>query len=299
LGGTNGVSDTGPGGMQSRLAARRAARQAEADTDWTQELPRGGGGPGRPDLPGPAHAAPPGRPERRRWWRRGPLWARVVAGLALVALAVLLAPAPLVDPFVDRTASRYQGECTTFTGLDVGSGSWPAVLRAATGHLRGVTGHADEIRFDNDFTIHDVDFSADQVDVPPLRLGTTDADAEVRGGESSASVDLADIERILAGWNVTADLHGEGASLVADVQVPFVGVVPTTVDMVPVDGDLELRFAALDVIQLPSMVIAFPEPVRLRGVDVRGESMRVSTTVDGSMGSGEWGCDTSASQGTP
>ena len=82
----------------------------------------------------------------------------------------------------------------------------------------------------------------------------------------------------------------------ADVLVPFVGPVPTTVDMVPVDGDLELRFAALDVIELPAMVIAFPEPVRLEGVDVRGEGMRVSTTVDGTMGSSEWGCDTSASQ---
>jgi hypothetical protein len=279
------VSDTGPGGGSSRLAARRAARQADATETQEQESPDGP----------PGHLAPP-RPPERRWWRRGPLWARVLGGLALVGLAVLLAPAPLVDPFVDRTASRYQGECATFTGLDVGSGSWPAVFRAATGRLRGVSAHADEIRFDNDFTIHDVEFSADQVNVPPLRFGATDSDAEIRGGESSASVDLADIERILAGWGVTADLHGEGASMVADVQVPFFGVVPTTVDMVPVDGDLELRFAALDMIQLPSMVIAFPEPVRLRGVDVRGESMRVSTTVDGTMGSDEWGCDTSASQ---
>jgi hypothetical protein len=283
----------GPGGGSSRLAARRAARRAGAgtteknettttETTDTQEWPDGG----------PGHLAP--LPGRRR--RRGPRWSRVAAGLAVLVLAVLLAPAPLVDPFVDRTAARYQGECATFTGLDAGSGSWPAVFRAATGQLRDVTAHADEIRFDNDFTIRDVDFSADEVNVPPLRFGATDADAEIRGGKSSATVDLADIERILAGWGVTADLHGEGTSLVADVLVPFVGPVPTTVDMVPVDGDLELRFAALDVIELPSMVIAFPEPVRLESVDVQGEGMRVSTTVDGTMGSSEWGCDTSASQ---
>ena len=282
------MSQIGPGGGSSRLEARRAARQAEADETARQEWPRG--------RPGerPGHLAP--SPERRGWWRRWPLWSRVAAGLALVGLAVLLAPAPLVQPFVDRAASRYEGECATFTGVEAGSGSWPSVLRAATGRLRNVTAHADEIRFDNDFTIHDVDFRADEMNVPPLRFGATDADAEIRGGESTASVDLADIERILAGWGVTADLHGEGASLVADVQVPLVGPVPTTVDMVPVDGDLELRFAALDLIPLPSMVIAFPEPVRLRGVDVRGETMRVSTTVDGTMGSSEWGCDTSASQ---
>jgi hypothetical protein len=219
----------------------------------------------------------------------------VVAALGLVVVAVLLAPPPLVDPFVDRAASRYEGQCAEFSGVDVDSGSWPAVLRAATGQLRNVSAHTDEVRFDDDFAIHDIDFTADEVNVAPLRFGVVDGDADIGGGESSATVLLDDIERIIAGYGVTADLHGEGASLVADVQVPILGVVPTTVDMVPVDGDLELRFAALDTFPLPSLLISFPEPVALRGVDVQGEGMRVSTTVDGTITSGDWGCDAATS----
>jgi LmeA-like phospholipid-binding len=291
------VSHGAPEGT-SRLAARRAARRAEAEADAEAETAIGPGGAGGAGPPPWTDELPAGAaPDRRRWWRRGPLWVRIGAVLGLVVVASLLAPAPLVDPFVNRVGTRYQGECAVFRGVDIGSGSWPAVLRAATGQLRDMTAHTDEVRFDNDFTIYDVDFSADEVNVPPVRFGLVDGDAEIRGGESSATVRLDDVERILAGWGVTVDLHGGGSSLVADVQVPFVGPVPTNVEMVPLDGDLELRFAALDVIPLPSLVIAFPEPVALQGVDVRGDGMRVTTTVEGTMTSDQWGCDTSATQG--
>src|SRR5690606_10589514 len=128
-----------------------------------------------------------------------------------------------------------------FTGLDATGGSWPAVARAAAGRLRDVTAQADEIRFENGSAIHDVDFRAEELIGPPLRFGWAESDTVVRGGVSSASVLFDDIERIVAGYGVTVDLRNDAGSLVADVQVPLLGPVPTTVELAAVDGDLELR----------------------------------------------------------
>lgn len=280
-----------PEGMSPRLAARRAARYGN-----------GGGPPPLPpdppteEWPPPAHRSrdpgprPPGRPGRR-WWR----WA--LGGAAVLVLSVALAPPPLVDPYANRAAAGYESECAELSGVEVDSGAWPAVIRAGMGELRDVSAHTDEVRFENDLTIHDVDFSAERIEVAPLRFGTVDEDAVVHGGRSSATVLLDDIEAILAGYGVTVDLRGDRTSMVADVLVPILGVVPTTVELVPVDGDLELRFAALAVIALPSLLIELPEPVALDSALVEGTGLRVTTTVDGTIPAEEWGCDSATSTG--
>lgn len=215
----------------------------------------------------------------------------MLAVLGAVVVAVLLAPAPLVDPVVERAAYGYQSECTEFSGVTVDSGTWPVVGRAAIGRLRGVSARADEVRFDSGVTIHDVDLAADEIHVAPLRFGAGGGDAEVRGGEAAATLPYSEIEEVIAGYGVTVELRPGDDALVADVQVPVIGTIPTTVELIPVDGDLELRFAALDVIPLPSVLVALPDPVALSAVDLDEDGMRLATTVDGTLASDRWGCD--------
>src|SRR5699024_10576440 len=124
--------------------------------------------------------------------------------------------------------------------------------------------------------------------------GLVEQDADIRGGESAATVLLADVEDALAAYGGTVELHVEGETLMADAEVPVVGNVPTTVDLVPVDGDLELRFAALDAFDLPPVVIDFPDPIVLQGVELQDEGVRVTSTVDGTMTTQDWGCDAEA-----
>lgn len=271
-----------PDGMSPRLAARRAARYGD-----------GAGAPPRP----PAPPEPPPGHRGRRWWpaRWSRRWRWALGGLAALVLAVALAPPPLVDPVVDRAAGRYESECAELSGVDVDSGSWPAVVRAGLGDLRNVSAHTDEVRFGDGLVIHDVDFTADRIEVPPMRFGLVEGDAVVHGGRSTATVLLADIERLLSTGEITVDLRGEGSSMVADVQVPLIGVVPTTVELVPVDGDLELQLAALAVIALPSLRISFPEPVSLEAVEVRGAGLHVTTSVEGTIGADTWACDAGTS----
>jgi len=244
-----------------------------------------------PPTADPTTEPPAAGPARPLWRRRR---YRVLAVLGAVVVAVLLAPAALVEPFVDRAVHAYEGRCAEFTGVEIDSGSWPVVGRAALGQLRGVSSHTERIRFDNGFTLHDVDFSADQVNGAPLRFGLVEQDADIRGGESAATVLLADVEDALAAYGGTVELHVEGETLMADAEVPVVGNVPTTVDLVPVDGDLELRFAALDAFDLPPVVIDFPDPIVLQGVELQDEGVRVTSTVDGTMTTQDWGCDAEA-----
>jgi hypothetical protein len=236
----------------------------------------------------------------------------------VVVLMVALAPSPLVEWAVDRGAARYQGECTEFVGLSVtDSGAWPTVVRAAAGKLRDVSAHADEVHFSDDFAIYDVEFTADEVDVAALRFGLTDDDAIVRGGRSTALVRLDDLEAIIADHGIDVTLTGLPASpgtgaetgsdgtgsggseasnlLNADVEVPVIGTVPTTVEVAVVGGDIELRFVALDVIPLPSVTIELPDPVTLRSLEVEADLVRATTTIDGTIASGDWACDAATS----
>lgn len=269
---------------------------------------------GDPTAEWPARPNDP-RPTSRRRLR----WRWVGLGAGVVVLLAALAPSPLVEWAVDRAAARYQGECTEFVGLSVSdSGSWPTVVRAAAGKLRDVAVHAEEVRFSDDFAIYDVDLTAEEVNVAALRFGLTDDDAIVRGGRSTALVRLDDLEAIIAGWGVDltlrglpagetatgadtgsggSDAGGSGVSttLAADVEVPVIGTVPTTVEVAIVDGDLELRFVALDVLPLPSVTIELPDPVTLESVAVEPDTVRVATTIDGTIASGDWACDASTS----
>lgn len=211
-----------------------------------------------------------------------------------LVLAVLLAPTPLVRPFADRAARSYDGRCAVFTGVEVAPGSWPVVTRVVLGRMRGVSTHADVVRFDNGAVFHDVDFAAERVDGAPLRLGLGGQDAEIHGGVSSATVRFHDIERSLATEGVTVGLRPDGDALTADVEVPVLGVVPTAVEVVPVDGDMELRFAPFDAFPLPPLTIDLPDPIAVRTVEITADGVRVSSTVEGTLPAGEWGCDTDA-----
>jgi hypothetical protein len=231
------------------------------------------------------------------WGRRGRR-AGIVAGVVLLVVALL--PEPAVAPFVERAIERRGSECVQVNGFEVTeAGRWPAVLRAATGQLGHVSVRADEVIFNQDFPIHDVAFEADEIGVAPLRFGTDGGDAVVRGGRSSATIRFGDIERALAGIGVDAALRWDGGRLLADVQVPILGPVPTTVDWRQAGSDLELTFTALEVITLPALRIAFPEPVAFDGLgppdgDAQPDGVRIATTVDGTFKAGAWGCDTSA-----
>ena len=259
--------------------------------------PSPGGPPATAWPPDRLHATPPqpGPPGRRGHGRaRRRVVRRLVAAVAVVGVALLLAPTPLVRPIADRAARGYESQCARMTGVDVDPGSWPVVARAALGRLRGVSTHADEVRFDNGVAFHDVDFAADEVNGSPLRFGVASPDAQIRGGTSSATVRLDDIERNLASEGVTVDLRVEEGALIADVEAPIVGVVPTAVDVVPVDGDLELRFAPFDAFPLPPLRIALPEPVVLQDVAIGEDGIRVSSTVEGTVAGEHWGCSTAS-----
>jgi hypothetical protein len=246
----------------------------------------------------PADGAASAVPDRRRPGRQRPRRGyRLLALLGVLVVGVLLAPAPLVDPLVERAAYGYQSACTRFSGVEVDSGDWPVVARAAVGRMRAVSARADTVTFDSGVTIHDVVLSADAVDVAPMRFGLGDGDADIRGGEASATVRYGEIEHAIADLGVTVHLRGgDDDSLVADVEVPVIGTIPTRVELVPVDGDLELRFAALDVIPLPSLLIVLPEPVALADIDVGDDGVRIATTVDGTLTADDWGCDADATE---
>jgi len=247
------------------------------------------------DRSGSEPPAPGARRQRRL------RWAGIVAGV--VVLVVALAPGPAVTPFVERAMERGRGDCTQVTGFEVeDAGRWPVVLRAATGQVGQVSARADEVVFNQDFPIHDVRFRADEIGVAPLRFGTDRGDVVVRGGEASATVRFADIERALADIHVDAALRWDGGRITADVQVPVIGPVPTTVAWQQVDGDLELTFTALEVITLPALKITFPEPVAFDRIDpaqgtADADGVRVATTIDGTIESDDWGCDTATGTG--
>jgi hypothetical protein len=227
-----------------------------------------------------------------------------VAGV--VVLLVALAPGPAVAPFVERAVERSPSECVQVVGFELDdAGGWPVVLRAATGQVGRVEARADEVVFagvDGEFPIHDVRFRADQIGVAPLRFGTDHGDTEVRGGRSSATIRFTDLERALSGIGVDATLRWEADRMVADVQVPFLGAVPTTVDWRAAAGDLELVFTALEVITLPALRITFPDPVAFDRLDpadgpTPDAGVRVATTIDGTIDSDTWACETTTSPG--
>ena len=213
--------------------------------------------PSAPGLPHPDRRPPdataPDTPvrSRPRGAGGGRGLRRVLAAAGVLVAAVLLAPTPLVRPLADRAARGFEGPCATFTGVEVDPGRWPVVARALAGRMRGVSTHADEVAFDNGAVFHDVEFSADQVNGPPVAFGLRSRDTGIRGGRSSATVHLDDLERSLADEGLTVDLHVDAGALVADVEVPVLGAVPTAVEVLPVDGDIELRFAPYDAFPLP------------------------------------------------
>jgi hypothetical protein len=245
-------------------------------------------GPPQPPA-GPAGGGDRGGSRRSR---RQVLVAVAGAGLVVVLLA-LLVPTSFVDRFTRRAVSDYGGTCANLLGLDVDSGDWPVVARAATGSYHHVATHVDELRVDG-FSYYDVSFSADRIDVAPLFGLLSDQETQVHGGEASATVRYDDIETAIANYGVTVELIGQGSSLVANVDVPWVGPVPTTVQMTPVDGDMELVFAPLDMIELPPVLIPFPAPTALREVVVGDDTLRVESTVEGALRSGDFGCDMSS-----
>jgi DUF2993 family protein len=219
----------------------------------------------------------------------------VVLGLGVAALVVvllvLLMPTSVVDRFTRRSVSSYGGSCAELLGIDVDSGDWPVIARAAAGQYRHVSTHVDELQLDG-FSYYDVSFSAERIDVAPLFGVLSDRQTTVHGGEASATVRYEDIEAAIAEAGSTVDLVAQGSSLVANVDVPFLGPVPTTVDITPVDGDMQIIFAPLDMIQLPPVMIPFPAPTRLSDVVVDDDTLRVDSTVDGTLRSGDFGCDT-------
>jgi hypothetical protein len=228
-----------------------------------------------------------------QWWRRR--WRRVLLGVGAVVLALAMVPESLVHPFVERAVDRHGGDCVELDGFEVlDAGSWPVVARAATGRMRGIATHADEVLFDQDFPIHDVWFTADEIDVAPLRFGMDGGDAVVKGGRSRATVAFADLEEIAADLGIDMTLRWDGAQLVSDVQVPVLGVLPTTVDLQGVDGDLEMRYAALDVFELPPFVLELPDPVTYDGYSPQADGIEITTTIDGTVTADTWACDAGA-----
>jgi hypothetical protein len=240
---------------------------------------RGGGSGG-----GGADGRGPGRSRRRRLL--------VAAGVVvlLVPVLVLLAPTSLINPYARRAVSGYGGSCAELVGVDVDSGAWPVVARAAAGRHRDVATHVDELRVDG-FTYYDVSFSAREVVVAPLFGLLSDRETVVRGGESSATARFDDIEAVIASYGTTVDLSGQGSTLVANVEVPLLGPVPTSVGVTSVDGDMELVFAPLDLVVLPPVRIPFPELADFRSIEVAGDAIRIDVTVEGPLRSEELGCD--------
>jgi hypothetical protein len=255
--------------------------------------PSGIGIPDRPPRPpGPDGGTTPGGP-RPRWSRRRLVLLGLGVASLVVVLLVLLVPTSLVDRVTRRSVSGYGGSCAELLGIDVDSGDWPVIARAATGHYSGVSTHVDELRLDG-FSYYDVSFSADRIDVAPLFGVLSDRQTTVHGGEASATVRYEDIEAAIAEAGSTVDLTVQGSSLVANVDVPFLGPVPTTVDITPVEGDMQIVFAPLDMIELPPITVPFPAPTRLREVVVEDDALQVDSTVDGTLRSGDFGCDASS-----
>jgi hypothetical protein len=231
-------------------------------------------------------------PNGGRLWSRFP-WRRVLAVLGVVVLLILLAPAAVVNPIARRVVSGYGGDCAELSGVRVDSGSWPVVLRAVTGRLSDVSVEIDEIRFDT-FSIYDVSSSASSIRVRPLGLAAAGGDAKVQGGETSSTLLFADIERIYAEYDVTLTLRRDDldpSRLIADVDVPLLGPIPTGVTITPAEGDLELVLAPLDMFELPPIRITSAEPFEASSVDIGDEAVRIESTFEGTLGDDDFACD--------
>lgn len=231
-------------------------------------------------------------PNGGRLWSRF-RWRWVLAVLGVLVLAILLAPTAVVNPIARRAVSGYGDGCAEISGLQVDSGSWPVVLRAVTGRLDDVSVEIDEVRFDT-FSVYDVRTSASTVRVAPLGLSLAGGDPKVQGGETSSTMLFADIERIYAEYDVPLTLRRDeldSSRLIADVDVPLVGPVPTAVTVTPSEGDLELVLAPLDMFELPPIRITSAEPFDVRSVDLRDDAIRVGSTFEGTLSSDGFACD--------
>lgn len=271
----------------------------------------------------------PGQPERfdadssggvRRWLS----WRRVLAALGIVVmpvlLLVLLAPAAIVDPIVRNNVSGYGDGCAELVGVSASAGRWPVVLRALTGRLSDVSVEIDEVHF-GDFEVRDVRTSAERVEVPPLGLSLGADEVEVSGGETSSSLPFDEIEDAYAELDITLTLRRDAdpaqgtpggtdpagtsggtavagdagttgqARLIADVEVPFIGAVPTTVAITPVDGDVEIALAPFEYFWLPAFRIASEDPFEVRSVEVQEDAVRFTSTFEGTLRAEDFGCD--------
>lgn len=240
--------------------------------------------------------------------------------LALVGASVvlvLLAPAPVVDPVARRIASGYGGDCAELSGLEASAGRWPVVARALMGQLSDVSVEIDEVRF-GEFDVRDVRTSAERVDVPPLGLSLAADEVTVSGGETSSSLPFEEIEAAYAELGITLTLRrdtstqeapgsegpaatsgepagdtstGNQARLVADVEVPLIGAVPTTVAITSVEGDVEIALAPFEYFWLPAFRIASEEPFEVSSVEIREDAVRFTSTFEGTLRAEDFGCD--------
>jgi hypothetical protein len=205
---------------------------------------------------------------------------------------VLLAPTPVLDALARRSVAGYGGECAELDGIDVRSGSWPVVARAALGHVDAVSAEIDEIRLeDPQLAYHDISFSAARIDVGPLGGLVGSDDIEIEDGTATVTVLFDDLEGLLADHGFTVALTSRAGSVAAAISVAGLGELPTTVNVAAVDGRLELEFVPLDLITLPPLPVTLPDPVVVRSVEVQPDGVRVDTTIDGTLHPSGFTCD--------
>lgn len=236
-------------------------------------------------------AAPGPRPPSR--WRR-----RAAIGLVAVAVllvAVLLVPTPMVDGMAEGRVEDLGGDCADLVGVDVHSGPWPVLPRLmGAGRYQDVTADIEEVRLrEPALTYDDVTFTADRIDVGRLGglVGGGD-DIRIHDGTTTATLGFDAVEELLASYGVTAELAEAAGSIQADVVLPPpFGELPTTVHVNAVEGAVELQFVPLDAITLPPVRIDVPAPTQVTEATVRSDGVHIVATFDGTVRRDDFTCD--------
>lgn len=226
----------------------------------------------------------PSLPRRAGQGRRRRRLQRFVAVVCAVLVVLALLPSVAVNPLAGWVARDRLAGCLVTTGLEVDTGAWPPLARAALlGELREVRLAAERITATG-ITVRDVSARFDRISGDVLRGSRV----EVSGGELRAVLREADLSAALPLPAAAVQIDAGGVRI-AGLGWPL-GAAPAVVVVEAEAGDLVVRPSVLGVRGPLSLRLSLPEPVWLTGVRAETGQLVLRATLDGVVDLGRLGC---------